>query len=222
MSCGSGQHPAQLAVDAGKQVTVGTLVGSVEDDDCVWSLKCDSTLLGEYMGQGNCTVPQYVSSAMQPTPEGSVSAALRAQQFGQKSPSHFGPWDALSDPPAGSCASSPGPAAPSLYCAQTKSPSWVAWRWYKFTEQPSIARAQLTSEQKAFVQSRVEKLHAMMGRSPSRWIKARGAAAEGLASVDSALLVTPPTGMEHGYVPVALYEGLQKPDGCVVKSRSAE
>merc|ERR1712048_1493996 len=63
------------------------------------------------------------------------------------------------------------------------------------------------------MQSRVENLHRALGRE-SRWIKARGAAVEGLATVDRSLIVAPPSGMEYGYVPVAFYEGPSKPKGC--------
>lgn len=50
----------------------------------------------------------------------------------------------------------------------------------------------------------------------SRWIKPRGALSEGLAAIDEALIVTPPLGMEHGYVPVAFYEGNSRPADCQV------
>ena len=47
-----------------------------------------------------------------------------------------------------------------------------------------------------------------------RWIKRRGATIEGIARVDDAAVVTPPTGMEYGFVPITLYEGAEKPPGC--------
>lgn len=80
-------------------------------------------------------------------------------------------------------------------------------------DQPAMARAKLSDAQRTFVQKRVETMHKMVKRE-SRWIKSRGASAVGLAVVDSALLVTPPSGMEFGYVPVVLYEGLDKPKEC--------
>ena len=113
------------------------------------------------------------------------------------------------------CASSPGPASDALHCVQTGTPSWLAWRWYLFTEQPAITRQQLTATQREFMQGRVEKLHRMIGRGKSEWIKPRGATEEGIATVDPTLLVTPPAGMEYGYVPVAVYEGVEKPPNCV-------
>lgn len=74
----------------------------------------------------------------------------------------------------------------------------------------------LTEPEKTFIQSRIEALHKILPASPAaaNWIKARGAAKEGLAALDVASIVTPPAGMEAGFVPIALYEGLAKPAGC--------
>jgi hypothetical protein len=68
------------------------------------------------------------------------------------------------------------------------------------------------------MQQRVALLHQMMPSPTSRWIKAGEAmAAQGRIHIDSAAIITsPPLGMEHGHVPIALYEGLEKPQGCDV------
>jgi len=207
MPCSGRTSSAQIRVEGNKGFKFGTLMTTVEDDDCIWSINVSSCQDHD----AECAVPQYVSSSMQPKEVDKVSSALRNQKFDEKHA--WGPWDALSNPPAGGCASSPGPASSTLYCAQTTAKSWLAWRWYKFVEQPSMARASLNDKEKQFMQSRVETLHKMIGRK-SRWIKSRKASAQGLATIDSALLVTPPSGMEHGYVPVAFYEGTSRPAGC--------
>jgi|EP01047_Picozoa_sp_COSAG01_P012344 hypothetical protein len=83
-------------------------------------------------------------------------------------------------------------------------------------DQPTMQRAKLSPAQAEFVQGRVEQLHRMLaagGDASGKWIKERGTA-EQLATVDAAQLVTPPEGLEIGYVPVTLYEGIQKPPGC--------
>ena len=36
-----------------------------------------------------------------------------------------------SSSPSTSCFSSPGPASPTLYCAQTQDGTWLTWRWYR-------------------------------------------------------------------------------------------
>ena len=229
MDCRDAVHPASYPVDGTapkvhtKNVTVGTLRGSIEGEDCVWSMECGDELHQVDDGSqrtGSCKMPRYLNSAMRPISESEVSPALRQQQFGSKKCGvngrcgEAGRFDSISSPNTGGCASSPGPASDTLYCAQTGTPSWLAWRWYKFSEQPAIVRQQLSATQTKFMQARVEKLHRMIGRGKSQWIKPRGASKEGIAEVDPALLVTPPTGMEFGYVPVAVYEGIQKPEGC--------
>eukprot|EP00966_Prymnesium_polylepis_P278112 6426219-Prymnesium_polylepis.1 len=66
------------------------------------------------------------------------------------------------------------------------------------------------------MQLRIEKLHRMAGRV-SRWLKPRVAATVGLAAIESALILSPPAGLEVGYVPIALFEGLDQPAaGCTV------
>jgi hypothetical protein len=75
----------------------------------------------------------------------------------------------------------------------------------------------LGDEEKVFMQGRVEAMHAMVEGEGGDWIK-RGARVEGigLATFDSSALVTPPEGLERGYVPVAVYEGRTKPAECTL------
>ena len=238
MDCSrNSSHPAIYPVDGTapkhhtKNLTVGTLHGSVEGEDCVWSMECADSLhqregggeatAGSKHQIGSCKMPRYIDSDMRPVAESQVSQALREQQFDSKKCGvnglcgEAGQFDSLSSPNKGGCAETPGPASPALHCVRTGTPSWLAWRWYLFTEQPAIIRQQLTAAQREFMQGRVEKLHRMIGRGKSEWIKPRGATKEGIATVDPALLVTPPAGMEYGYVPVAMYEGVEKPPHCV-------
>ena len=77
--------------------------------------------------------------------------------------------------------------------------SRVTYSWYRFVDQPSFQQYDWSEEKKAALQALVEKIHAQwpIGRDymapPSR-----GA----LATLDPALLVTPPKGLEVGYVPI--------------------
>lgn len=80
-------------------------------------------------------------------------------------------------------------------------------------DQPALQRLGLTAEEKTFMQDRAAKIHTMTGQQ-SQWIKRHGAAAVGLATLDGAAIMTPPPGMEAGYVPVAVYEGMTEPAGC--------
>lgn len=77
----------------------------------------------------------------------------------------------------------------------------------------------MTVAQRDFLQRRVEAFHTMLlgagsDSAHAGWIKRRGASREGIAALDVAMLVTPPARMEVGYVPIVLYEGLERPSGC--------
>jgi len=213
-NCRAGTNSAIFNVEGDTHFQVGTLKTSIEDGDCVWSIKMDNASCSR---TSDCSLPQYISRKLQPTDASRVTSALRNKGFPRKSGGRA--YDALSSPPAGGCMDSPGPALSTLFCVQTRSPSWVAWKWYKFVDQPAMVRAKLSDSQRAFMQKRVETMHKMVKRE-SRWIKSRGAAAVGLAAIDSALFVTPPKGMEYGFVPVVLYEGLSKPKHCNEPDRS--
>lgn len=77
--------------------------------------------------------------------------------------------------------------------------SLVTYSWYRFVDQPSFQQYGWSEEKRAKLQSFVEKLHATwpIDRNymapPTRGV---------LATLDPALLVTPPKGMEVGYVPI--------------------
>jgi len=199
LNCKGGTRDAEYHVEGSRSVKVATLETTVEDGDCVWSAHTEDS---------SGKLPQYFSSNLKPISEANAPPELRAQSFPAKGA--WGPYDAISHPPSGSCMKSP--ADPDLYCIQTQSPSWVAFKWYKFVEQPAFQRVGLSAQEKQFLQGRVEKLHRMTGRT-SRWIKARHAEGD-LAVVDPVQFVTPPKGLEVGYVPIAVYEGLEKPKGC--------
>jgi hypothetical protein len=75
----------------------------------------------------------------------------------------------------------------------------VTYSWYRFVDQPSFQQYHWSAEKKAKLQAFVEKIHAAwpIDREymppPSRG---------SLVSFDPALLVTPPRGLEVGYVPI--------------------
>jgi len=100
---------------------------------------------------------------------------------------------------AASCWKKPGPAA-GPFRAHLGDGSAVTYYWYRFADQPALLNADLTNEEREAMQARVEKLN-------RNWKKDRDylapPAVGKLAEVDPALVVTPPRGMEAGYVPVA-------------------
>ncbi|MFM1943164.1 MAG: hypothetical protein RI897_2146 [Verrucomicrobiota bacterium] len=92
----------------------------------------------------------------------------------------------------------PGPAA-GPFTTTLGDGSTVTYAWYRFADQPALLNADLTKEQREQLQHRVELLH-------QHWTKDRTylppPTTGTLASLDPALLVTPPKGLEIGYVPI--------------------
>jgi hypothetical protein len=77
--------------------------------------------------------------------------------------------------------------------------SRVTYSWYRFVDQPSFQQYDWSEEKKAALQALVEKIHAQWPIDRDYMAPpSRGA----LATLDPALLVTPPKGLEVGYVPI--------------------
>jgi hypothetical protein len=100
---------------------------------------------------------------------------------------------------ANSCWKKPGPVA-GPFKAKLGDGSTVTYYWFRFADQPAMLNADLTDAEREQVQSRVEKLH-------RTWTKDRNYLTPPdvgtLASIDPALILTPPPGLEIGYVPIA-------------------
>jgi len=97
-----------------------------------------------------------------------------------------------------SCWKKPGPVA-GPFRSNLGDGSVVTYYWYRFADQPALLNADLTDAERESLQKRVEKLH-------QNWKKDRDYLAPPtvgkLANLDPALLVTPPKGLEVGYVPI--------------------
>ena len=79
--------------------------------------------------------------------------------------------------------------------------SVVTYSWYRFVDQPSFRQYHWSAEKKGQLQAFVEKLHAIWPTDRDYMAPpARGK----LVSLDPALLVTPPQGLEVGYVPIVI------------------
>jgi hypothetical protein len=106
------------------------------------------------------------------------------------------------DDPA-SCWKKPGPKA-GPFQAHLGDGSVVTYYWYRFADQPAMLNADLTGREREALQARVEKVH-------RAWTKDRDylppPATGKLAEIDPALVVTPPPGLEVGYVPIATRQG---------------
>lgn len=85
------------------------------------------------------------------------------------------------------------------YTAQLGDGSTVTYYWYRFADQPALLNADLTAAEREQMQLRVEKLHKSW-KIDQNYLP--GPTTGKLASLDPKLVVTPPAGLEVGYVPI--------------------
>ena len=82
----------------------------------------------------------------------------------------------------------------------------MTYYWYKFCNQPALLNAAMTKKERMEMQRRVELIH-------KNWTMDREYLPEPkvgtLAELDPALFVTPPKGMEIGYVPIVTRQGVE-------------
>ena len=101
-----------------------------------------------------------------------------------------------------SCWKKPGPKA-GPFEAKLGDGSVVTYYWYRFADQPAMLNADLTDGEREALQRRVEMLH-------KTWTKDRDylppPTVGKLADLDPAVLVTPPKGLEVGYVPIVTHQ----------------
>ncbi len=100
----------------------------------------------------------------------------------------------------------PGPAA-GPFEAKLGDGSVATYYWYRFADQPALANADLTAAERETLQKRVEMLH-------KGWTKDREylppPAVGKLADLDPAVLVSPPKGLEVGYVPIVTRQAVNE------------
>jgi len=105
-----------------------------------------------------------------------------------------------------SCWKKPGPVA-GPFQARPGDGSVVTYYWYRFADQPALLNADLTDQERENLQSRVEIIH-------RNWTKDRNymppPTIGKLADIDPALIVTPPPGLEAGYVPIATRQAAEE------------
>ena len=98
------------------------------------------------------------------------------------------------------CWHKPGPKA-GPFQTKLSDGSTVTYYWYRFVDQPSLQDADLSDAEKRRLQSIVEKIH-------TRWTSQKEYMPPPntgtLSTLDVALMVKPPKGLEVGYVPIAV------------------
>lgn len=138
--------------------------------------------------------PQWIVVSLEDVP---AETGLADVRFSRPDEIPSEPYVTPDDP--GSCWKKPGPVAGPLQ-ARPGDGSVVTYYWYRFADQPALLNADLTDGEREALQKRVEKLH-------QNWKKDRDylppPAIGKLADIDPALIVTPPPGLEVGYVPIA-------------------
>jgi hypothetical protein len=97
------------------------------------------------------------------------------------------------------CWKKPGPKA-GPFQAKLGDGSVVTYWWYRFIDQPSLQDADMSESEKNRLQTIVEKLHTHWTMD-KEYLSPPGLGT--LAALDASLIVTPPKGLEVGYVPVA-------------------
>lgn len=100
--------------------------------------------------------------------------------------------------PKGGAWTQPGPKA-GPFTARLTDGSLVTYWWYRFIDQPSFQQYAWSAEKKAKLQSLVEKIHANWPIDRD-YMPPPGRGK--LARLDPGLLVTPPKGLDAGYVPI--------------------
>jgi hypothetical protein len=107
--------------------------------------------------------------------------------------------------PATGAWSRPGPKC-GPFTVKLTDGSLVTYSWYRFVDQPSFQQYSWSEEKKAALQAFVEKIHAHWPLDRDYMAPpSRGT----LVTLDPALLVTPPKGLELGYVPIVTRQSAQ-------------
>jgi hypothetical protein len=131
-----------------------------------------------------------------------AQTGLAGVQFSRPSEKAPEPYDTPEAPE--SSFKRPGPVA-GPFQAHLGDGSMVTYYWYRFADQPALLNADLTKEEREQMQVKVEKLHRSW--TPDRDYLAPPTVGR-LAELDPAQLVTPPKGLEIGYVPIATRQEL--------------
>lgn len=155
------------------------------------------------------SLPEYyrlVKAAWKPVPASEVPEETGLQQLRWNRPTEQPQDPYLTPTDRNSCWKSPGPKA-GPFKAHLGDGTVVTYCWYRFADQPALLNAGLTAAERDEIQKRVELLHRTWKRNRNYLAPPRFGR---LADIDPALIVTPPKGLEIGYVPIAVRQELEK------------
>ena len=131
------------------------------------------------------------------------SLGLREREF---PPPNAKPEPYSAEPLAGAWAK-PGPVA-GPFTAKLVDGSTVTYHWYRFIDQPVFAQCGFSDAERAALQSLIERMHRAWSIDGEYLAPPRAGT---LASFDSNLFVTPPKGMEVGFVPIVVRQEITAP-----------
>lgn len=132
-----------------------------------------------------------------------ASLGLRDREFPRPN-AKPAPYSA--EPLAGAWAK-PGPSA-GPFTAKLVDGSTVTYHWYRFVDQPVFAQCGFSDAERAALQSLIERMHRAWPIDGEYLAPPR---AGKLASFDANLFVTPPKGMEVGFVPIVVRQEIAAP-----------
>ena len=107
---------------------------------------------------------------------------------------------------------SPGPTA-GPFMVNLGDGSTLIYYWYRFVDQPSIIQANLPEDIRQRMQQRIELIHTHWSHDDEYLPAPTGGSLVGL---DPGLLVSPPTGLEVGYVPIVTRQETTDPDNVLL------
>jgi hypothetical protein len=202
-------NPLQLSVGPKQDPIVGlaTAVETVQLENSSYGLrwKCPAPTPGyQYLPDHFRKERRgYVSVARDDVPE-ELQNALFDEASGETeytSPPSRGP-EAVAD----TVWATPGPAsAPTTVLLSDGSE--VTYCWYRFADQPALQAHGLTLAQKQRLQMAAELMH-VQWRKDGAYMPPPSSGT--LASLDKAIVLTPPPGLEIGYVPIAFAQRLAR------------
>jgi len=132
-----------------------------------------------------------------------ASLGLRDREFPRPNAT---PAPYSAEPLAGAWAK-PGPSA-GPFTAKLVDGSTVTYHWYRFVDQPVFAQCGFTDAERAALQSLIERMHRAWPIDGEYLAPPRAGA---LVAFDANLFVTPPKGMEAGFVPIVVRQEITAP-----------
>lgn len=179
-----------ILLDASFGAGVVQTSGGVDGLGLIWAGNLEPGVFPEYFKEvGDDWMP--VAESLVPN-----ETLLKDQTFDLALPGFIPDLDVSGASPWSSDGWSAGP-----FTAELADGSTVEYVWYKFIDQPAIKRLALADSVRDALQTFVESLHENAGLNGPVFDGPSGGT---LVSLDEALIVTPPAGLEAGYVPIVI------------------